>query len=131
MTESRIALLATLPMLIGAVLVLGLRKPPLTTVLDAQALPVANDAQLEAPPLTRKPYPGVIVSGYTADVGAEIAGGVLEVMRRPACGCALRRALAHRSKTAGEDIVSLKRGSSSNAPSIERANAELNKRSTW
>jgi RND family efflux transporter MFP subunit len=127
MNESRIAFFATLPMLIGAVLVLGLRKPPLTTVLDVHALPAANGAQLALPKPAQKPYPGVIVSGYTADVGAEIAGGVLEVMAKTGVHVSMGDALLRIDpKTAGEEVRVAEARLEQQRSSVERANAELN-----
>jgi RND family efflux transporter MFP subunit len=128
MTESRIALLATLPMLIGAALVLALRRPPLTTTLETQPAHEAaakRDEQVEV-----APYPGVIVSGYTADVGAEIAGGVLEVMART--GVRVRAGdplLRIDPKTAGDEVRVAQARLEQQRSTVARATAELDEAS--
>lgn len=125
MTESRIALLATLPMLIGAALVLALRRPPLTTTLDQAAPQHAVQAEADGPSEVA-PYPGVIVSGYTADVGAEIAGGVVEVLART--GVRVRAGdplLRIDPKTAGDDVRMAQARLEQQRSAVERASAEL------
>jgi RND family efflux transporter MFP subunit len=125
MTESRIALLATLPMLIGAALVLGLQRPPLTVVQPStEASPIAE--QVGGKDVVAKPYPGVIVSGYTADVGVEIGGSVVEVLARTGgkvqAGDALLRI---DPRTAGDDLRVAQARLSQQRSTIERASAEL------
>ena len=125
MTESRIALLATLPMLIGAALVMALRRPPLATELVADSRSRAAPQERE---VTREaaPYPGVIVSGYTADVGAEVAGGVVEVMART--GVRVRAGdplLRIDAKTAGDEVRLAQARLEQQRSSVERAKAEL------
>lgn len=125
MTESRIALLATLPMLIGAALVLALRRPPLATELAADGPAVAATAESQAAK-EAAPYPGVIVSGYTADVGAEVAGGVVEVLART--GMRVRSGdplLRIDPKSAGDEVRLAQARIEQQRSSIERANAEL------
>lgn len=125
MTESRIALLATLPMLIGAALVLGLRRPPLTVVQPlAGARPMAEEARENA--VAEKPYPGVIVSGYTADVGAEIGGSVVEVLANMGAKVRAGDALLRIDpRTAGDDLRVAQARLSQQRSTIERATAEL------
>ena len=125
MTESRIALLATLPMLIGAALVLALRRPPLTTEVALD-----GPAQASADPLEvlkeSAPYPGVIVSGYTADVGAEVAGAVIEVMART--GVHVRAGdplLRIDPKNAGDEVRLAQARLEQQRSAVERASAEL------
>lgn len=125
MTESRIALLATLPMLIGAALVLALRRPPLTTELDAGG-PAHAAAEEQQEEKGAAPYPGVIVSGYTADVGAEVAGAVVEVMART--GVRVRSGdplLRIDPKAAGDEVRLAQARLEQQRSAVERANAEL------
>lgn len=125
MTESRIALLATLPMLIGAALVLALRRPPLATEIAAEGPAHAAAEQQEAEK-EAAPYPGVIVSGYTADVGSEVAGGVVEVMART--GVRVRAGdplLRVDPKAAGDEMRLAQARLEQQRSAVERANAEL------
>lgn len=125
MTESRIALLATLPMLIGAALVLALRRPPLTTEVAADGPAQASADTLEVAKVAA-PYPGVIVSGYTADVGAEVAGAVVEVMART--GVRVRSGdplLRIDPKNAGDEVRLAQARLEQQRSAVERANAEL------
>jgi len=125
MTESRIALLATLPMLIGAALVLALRRPPLTTALDAEGPTHAVAAKVD-PKLVAAPYPGVIVSGYTADVGAEVAGSVVEVLARTGVRVRAGDALLRIDpKTAGDEVRLAQARLEQQRSAVERASAEL------
>lgn len=125
MTESRIALLATLPMLIGAALVLALRRPPLTVALGVEGPQAAAAAKIDGPGEAAA-YPGVIVSGYTADVGAEIAGSVVEVMART--GMRVRAGeplLRIDPKTTGDEVRLAQARLEQQRSAVERANAEL------
>lgn len=129
MTESRIALLATLPMLVGAALVMALRRPPLTTELEAKG-PSPQVAAAQSEPREVAPYPGVIVSGYTADVGAEIAGGVLEVMARTGMHVKAGDALLRIDpKSAGDEVRVAEARLEQQRSSVARATAELDEAS--
>jgi RND family efflux transporter MFP subunit len=81
MNESRIVALATLPMLAGAVLLIGLRHPdPVVRHTGSAAGEAAGAPDTATGPGPREDgYLGVIVSGYSADVGAEFGGSVVEV----------------------------------------------------
>lgn len=125
MTESRIALLATLPMLIGAALVLALRRPPLTTEVAAEGPAHAAVEHVEAQK-EAAPYPGVIVSGYTADVGAEVAGGVVEVMARTGVRVKAGDPLLRIDpKAAGDEVRLAQARLEQQRSAVERASAEL------
>jgi membrane fusion protein, multidrug efflux system len=125
MTESRIALLATLPMLIGAALVLALRRPPLSTEVVPDR-PAHASAEIAEAQKTAAPYPGVIVSGYTADVAAEVAGAVIEVLART--GVRVRAGdplLRIDPKNAGDEVRLAQARLEQQRSAVERASAEL------
>jgi RND family efflux transporter MFP subunit len=80
MSEGRIILLGTLPLIAGALWLGGLRRPEVTVRYEAaagHAGSAASDRAFDAE--ARHGYPGVIVSGYTAEVGTEVSGTVAEV----------------------------------------------------
>lgn len=126
MTESRIALLATLPMFIGAALVLGLRRPPLTVVQPTADAASHAVEEARAADRAAKPYPGVIVSGYTADVGAEIGGSVVEVPARTGAKVRAGDALLRIDpRSAGGELLVAQARLEQQRSTVERANAEL------
>src|SRR5690349_11172373 len=77
MSEGRIMLLAALPLLCGGAWMLGLRRPETAFAAAAQH---GSATVAKQPPSGNPPgegahdYLGVIVAGYTADVGAEVGG---------------------------------------------------------
>lgn len=82
MSEGRIMLLAALPLLCGGAWMLGLRRPDTAFAAVAQHGPTAVAKQVPAGGGSgdaAHDFLGVIVAGYTADVGAEVGGSVLEV----------------------------------------------------
>jgi len=108
-----------------------LRRPPLTTELETQGPAVDAAAKLDEQ-LEVAPYPGVIVSGYTADVGAEIAGGVLEVMARTGVRVHAGDALLRIDpKTAGDEVRVAQARLEQQRSSVQRATAELDEASDF
>jgi RND family efflux transporter MFP subunit len=80
MSEARIIALATLPMLAGLLWLAGLRRPDGTveyaqTAARSTAASPSEHAQAERD----DGYAGVIVAGYTAEIGTEVGGSVLQV----------------------------------------------------
>src|SRR5690349_13052795 len=77
MSEGRIMLLAALPLLCGGAWMLGLRRPETAFAATAQhgaATLGQQAATSSALGDSGQDYLGVIVAGYTADVGAEVGG---------------------------------------------------------
>jgi len=83
MSEGRILILGVIPLLAGALWLVGLRRsdapPPPRTRARPASLPVgvAEAARSTRP---EQGFLGVVVAGYSADVGAEVSGGVTEVL---------------------------------------------------
>jgi RND family efflux transporter MFP subunit len=126
MSEGRIIVLATLPMLAGLVWLLSLRRPDGTVrYVDAAARSAAIDA---APGTSARldGYAGVIVSGYTAEVGTEVGGSVTEaaasVGARVRAGDPLLRIDPGSS---GEDLRMARARLEQQHSAVARAQAEL------
>jgi RND family efflux transporter MFP subunit len=82
MSEGRILVVGVIPLLAGALWLVGLRRPEAVAPpgRGVRASSVARDSAL-ADDSTRadQGFLGVVVAGYSADVGAEVSGGVTEV----------------------------------------------------
>ena len=83
MSEGRILILGVIPLLAGALWLVGLRRP------EAVEPPRGRDRAASLPPASLvaggsaradEGFLGVVVAGYSADVGAEVSGGVTEVL---------------------------------------------------
>lgn len=126
MKERSIVVLGTLPLLAGAVLLLGLRR----SEVPAPAA-VGSPAPQDSPaPLARRPaggYPGVIVAGHTAEFGAEFPGEVTHVWGEPGqrVKAGDRLVQLDPSTAAGAEKV-VKAQLQQQASGVERAQAELN-----
>jgi RND family efflux transporter MFP subunit len=77
-TEARILVLATLPIAIGAAWLAGLRQPEPMHAATAQRAAITSAQAQRAVPSADEGWLGVIVSGYSADIGAEVGGTVSE-----------------------------------------------------
>jgi RND family efflux transporter MFP subunit len=79
MSESRILVLATLPLAIGAAWLVVLRRPePVRAAATHGSTALHEQAPNAAVAGADDGWLGVIVSGYSADVGAEVGGTVSE-----------------------------------------------------
>ncbi len=82
MSEGRILIVGVIPLLAGALWLVGLRRPDAVAPPQGgvRASSTARDPAL-ADDSTRalQGFLGVVVAGYSADVGAEVSGGVTEV----------------------------------------------------
>ncbi|MDD9936123.1 MAG: efflux RND transporter periplasmic adaptor subunit [Myxococcales bacterium] len=128
MTESRIVALATLPMIIGAVLLIGLRRPDAVAVgaaveTGSAAAGAHSDA---APEPVAGRYLGVIVSGYSADVGSEFGGSVTEVWSSVGSRVAADEKLVKIDpRTVGEEVRVARAKLAQQRSAVERAKVEL------
>jgi RND family efflux transporter MFP subunit len=126
MSEGRIVLLATLPVIAGAAWLLSLRRPDATVhALRAERVQVqARESSAQSGP--SEGYLGVIVAGYTADVGAEVGGRVAEVFAtvgaRVKSGDPLLRVDA---SIAGDGVRVAKARLEQQRSAVARARAEL------
>src|SRR5690349_11447517 len=80
MTEVRILLAATLPMLFGAAWLGVLRRPEPHATNAVHAARSAARPSSAAAREEEAGWPGVVVSGYSAELGAEVAGTVSETL---------------------------------------------------
>jgi RND family efflux transporter MFP subunit len=78
MTEARILVLATLPIAIGAAWLVGLRRPQPLRAATGHGVASWHEQAGHAASIADEGWLGVIVSGYSADVGAEVGGAVSE-----------------------------------------------------
>jgi multidrug efflux pump subunit AcrA (membrane-fusion protein) len=131
MSEGRIVVLATLPMLVGAVWLLGLRRPepvaqaPMRSDANAARERSQVDAVAEG-----EGYLGVIIAGSTADVAAEIPGSVAEV--GPNVGARVKAGellLRVDPGSAGEDVRAARARLEQQHSAVARAQAELSEAS--
>jgi RND family efflux transporter MFP subunit len=130
MSEGRIVVLATLPMLIGAGWLIELRRPDaLHASLPRGA--VHAEATTEHKTEARDDgWLGVIVSGYSADVGAEVSGRVSEVwVTAGAHVKAGEQLLRIDPSTASEDVRAARAKLEQQRSAVARAEAELSEAS--
>lgn len=78
MTEARILAFAALPMAVGAAWLVGLRRPEPVHAAAEHGVATTRAQAEGATPSADDGWLGVIVSGYSADVGAEVGGTVSE-----------------------------------------------------
>jgi RND family efflux transporter MFP subunit len=130
MSEGRIVVLATLPMLIGAGWLIELRRPE---ALHASLPRAAAHAQatVEHETAARDDgWLGVIVSGYSADVGAEVSGRVSEVwVTAGAHVKAGEQLLRIDPSAASEDVRAARAKLEQQRSAVARAEAELSEAS--
>jgi RND family efflux transporter MFP subunit len=127
MSEGRIIVLATLPLIAGLMWLAGQRRPAHTVrYVEPAARSAAATAVEDARALAQQSYSGVIVSGYTADVGTEVGGSVTEVSAgvgaRVSAGDPLLRIDPGSS---GGDLVMARAKLEQQRSSVARAQAEL------
>jgi RND family efflux transporter MFP subunit len=81
MGEGRIMVLALLPLLAGGAWLLSLREPATLPVQNARGSVASTPttAAAAAATVTASDYLGVIVAGYSAEVGTEVGGSVEDV----------------------------------------------------
>lgn len=114
MSEGRIIVLATLPLLAGLLWLSGLRRAERAVrYVEPSAMSAAQGAARAASALPPSGYSGVIVSGYTADVGTEVGGSVTEVSA--GVGTRVR---------AGDPLLRIDPGSSGDGLRMARAKLE-------
>ena len=120
MSEGRVVMLATLPMLFGAVWLVGLRRPEGSNEPARAHAAAARAVSVSAADHEDGAWLGVIVAGYSADVGAEVSGSVQRGLghgRRARQG--RRAAAAHRRRArATETCAPRAPSSSSSAPRL-------------
>ena len=81
MNEGRMLIVGALPLVAGALWLLGLRDPEAVRALRGHTRPPSAEAATRAPQdASAAGFLGVVVSGYTADVGSEVSGSVTEVL---------------------------------------------------
>jgi RND family efflux transporter MFP subunit len=80
MTEGRLLILGALPMIAGALWLVSLRRPEVVSASSAAAAQRAARAEAAVSSADEATFLGVVVAGYTADVGAEVTGAVTEVL---------------------------------------------------
>ena len=127
MSEGRIIVLATLPMLAGLVWLVGLRRPDGTVrYVDAAVHAGAANGAAAARAQLDHGYAGVIVAGYTAEVGTEVGGSVTEVAAgvgtRVRTGDPLLRV---NPGSSGEELRMARARLEQQRSAVERARAEL------
>jgi RND family efflux transporter MFP subunit len=127
MSEGRIIVLATLPMLAGVVWLVGLRRPDGTVrYVDAAVHAGAANGAAAARAQLDRGYAGVIVAGYTAEVGTEVGGSITEaaagVGARVRTGDPLLRVDPGSS---GEELRMARARLEQQRSAVERARAEL------
>jgi RND family efflux transporter MFP subunit len=127
MSEGRIVMLATLPMIAGAFWLLGLRRPdaavPASTQREARSI---DEADVVAAVREGDGYLGVIVAGYTAEVGAELAGSVAEIGSSVGARVKEGEMLVRVDPgSAGEDVRAARARLEQQRSAVARAQAEL------
>ncbi|MGD8858442.1 MAG: efflux RND transporter periplasmic adaptor subunit [Myxococcales bacterium] len=128
MNESRIVALATLPMLVGAVLLIGLRRPDPAVRHSGGHVKqrAASDDGPGGGGDAQDGYLGVIVSGYSADVGVEFGGSVVEVW--DSVGARVSegdRLVKIDPRSAGSDVKVARAQLAQQRSALERARVEL------
>src|SRR4051812_34703505 len=78
-SEGRVVMLAALPMLCGAVWLVGLRRPEGSNEPARAHAASVREVSASAADHEDGAWLGVIVAGYSTDVGAEVSGSVHEV----------------------------------------------------
>jgi RND family efflux transporter MFP subunit len=125
-TEGKILLVATLPMLIGAGWLLGLRRPEPVRAAVGLDTNGAHLAPAKSAAAADDGWLGVIVSGYSADVGTEVGGTVSEtwltVGARVKAGTPLLRI---DESSASEDVRAARAKLEQQRSLVARAQAEL------
>jgi RND family efflux transporter MFP subunit len=81
MNEGRMLIVGAVPLVAGALWLLGLREPEAVAVSLGRARPAQDESttKLQGAP-GAEGFLGVVVAGYTADIGAEVSGSVTEVL---------------------------------------------------
>lgn len=126
MSEGRIIVLATLPMLAGALWLAALRRPEVSVRYDEPVRPNAAKDGKRVQPQADGGYLGVIVAGYSAEVGTEVGGSVAEVSA--SVGTRVREGdplLRVDLGSSGEDLRMARAKLEQQRASVARARAEL------
>jgi len=126
MNEARILALAALPLLAGTGWLLGLRRPEPSVRYVEPPAAAATAAIASHAEQVESSYPGVIVSGYTADVGSEVSGSVAEVWA--GVGLRVRQGdplLRVDAGTSGQDVQVARAKLEQQRSAVARAQAEL------
>jgi RND family efflux transporter MFP subunit len=126
MSENQILVLATLPMAIGAAWLVALRRPEPVHAAVAHGIETAHERAEHAVASADEGWLGVIVSGYSADVGAEVGGTVSEtwvtVGARVKAGAPLLRI---DESASAEDVHAARAKLEQQRSLVARAEAEL------
>jgi RND family efflux transporter MFP subunit len=130
MSEGRIVVLAALPMLVGAAWLIELRRPEPHAAATARGMIGAHASAERAVHDAEAGWLGVIVSGYSTDVGAEVSGSVSEVWvsvgARVKAGQQLLRI---DPSAASEDVRAARAKLEQQRSAVARAEAELSEAS--
>jgi RND family efflux transporter MFP subunit len=127
MSEGRIIVLATLPLLAGLLWLAAQRRPERSVrYVEPATRSAATATASDARALADGAYSGVIVAGYTADVGTEVGGSVTEVSA--GVGARVRAGdplLRIDPGSSGGDLVMARAKLEQQQSSVARAQAEL------
>jgi RND family efflux transporter MFP subunit len=132
MSEGRVVLLALLPMLAGSSWLVALRRSePDPTTSTRQAAGGELVAVTTAGPLRAEhEYLGVVVAGYTADVGTEVSGSVSQVFARVGMRVKAQDPLLRIDASgSGEDVRAARAKLEQQRSAVARAEADLSEAS--
>lgn len=130
MSEGRIVVLATLPMLIGAGWLIELRRPDALHASVPRSAAHAEASGAGKTEARNDGWLGVIVSGYSTDVGAEVSGRVSEVwVTAGAHVKAGEQLLRIDPSAASEDVRAARARLEQQRSAVARAQAELSEAS--
>lgn len=130
LSEGRIVVLATLPMLIGAGWLIELRRPDALHASVPRSAARAEASAEQKSAAADGGWLGVIVSGYSADVGAEVSGRVSEVwVTAGAHVKAGDQLLRIDPSAASEDVRAARAKLEQQRSAVARAEAELSEAS--
>ncbi|MFI5308865.1 MAG: efflux RND transporter periplasmic adaptor subunit [Polyangiales bacterium] len=128
MSEGRVVALALLPLLAGSGWLVALRRAEPADAARAafkgggEPVAVATAGPLEV----ERPYLGVVVAGYTADVGSEVSGNVTEVSARVGMRVKAQDPLLRVDASgSGDDVRAARAKLEQQRSSVARARADL------